>query len=690
MTEVWQAGKTYVPGALARPTAGPAQIQTYPLNNLFEDGLIGWTVEGTVGWSAVTDKVYDGTKSVKYIGNGLSALVNNVRAPVTPGQSITAFCVVSLDHNDTDVSAGRIAIYWYDASNSFISSTQAQVIFKANHGDWQQSKVTGAAPSSAAFASIAVGANSDGSSFTRADGTGWYYSYGGPPNGLAYKAVQAAPGKSGETEPAWPPTLGTTVVDNEVTWEAVIASQIVYTARPINRSGATEPVWPTATGGFVHDGTIDWEAITPQVTDVNCPHSKIVAIASSKVYAADNDIIRYSATVNPLDWTTKEDAGYLPYGLQTYGSNPVAAMGLYRSNLVAFNAEGFQMWQVDEDPSATALLDALPVGSTHHAALSPVSNDLFFLSSQGVRTIGIAASSTNLQAGDVGMPIDELIKEALGSTPIEPIGTFVPAMGQYWLAISGLANADPSIQGDVPDGSFNTRIDSQYVTAAGTPPIVVDIMSGSLPTGATMDSTGHVTGTRSSAGQLAEWVVRATDASGRTAILYDSCQVGIDISPGLSDWKYLQISSADSTDYSSPTFNDSAWALGTAPFGSWEDGSSDNLPAAHDYDARFVAKFATNWTANTRLWMRRKLTLAEVPFDGLRIIGYIEDNCHFYINGVLIFTTPVDQPSGGGFNRIIDASAFIVGENSIAVRCDDEPPVPTVSVVYADFLLETI
>jgi hypothetical protein len=495
-------------------------VQTVPTNPNFEGSLAGWTVQGAAGWSYVTDKVYDGVGSAKYAGSGISSLVNNIRAPVTPGQSITAFCVISLDHIASKVSAGRIQIYWFTSANVFISSTDATVISKNNSGNWQQSLIAGTAPANAAFASIAISANADAASFVRVDGVGWYYTYGGPPNGLAYKAVQAAPGKSGATEPTWPPTLGTTVVDNEVTWEAVIASQIVYTARPINRSGAVEPAWPTTVGGLVHDGTIDWQAITPQVTDVNCPQTKIVAIAASKVYGADKDIIRYCSTVNPLDWTTPDDAGYLPYGLQTYGANPVAAMNLYRSNLAAFNSEGMQLWQVDEDPAQTALLDALPVGSTQNQALSPVANDLIFLSSQGVRSIGVTSSSTNLQAGDIGMPIDPLVKAAVAVSPEAPLATYVPSLGQYWLAIADAATPGPTISGSLGNGIVGQVVDFHYtITATGS--YTAAIISGQLPNGLSMDATGHVTGTRVSVDDEV-FVIRVTDIADRSASKTDS------------------------------------------------------------------------------------------------------------------------------------------------------------------------
>ena len=62
----------------------------------------------------------------------------------------------------------------------------------------------------------------------------------------------------------------------------------------------------------------------------------------------------YCATTNPLDWTSEADAGFLPIGLQSYGTNPFLAAGLYRSNLVFFNSQGLQMWQVDEDPANMA------------------------------------------------------------------------------------------------------------------------------------------------------------------------------------------------------------------------------------------------------------------------------------------------------------------------------------------------
>ncbi len=122
----------------------------------------------------------------------------------------------------------------------------------------------------------------------------------------------------------------------------------------------------------------------------------------------------------------------MPTGLNTYGANPVAALGLYRGNLLPFNSGGFQMWQIDEDPELMQIIDAIPVGSTYHRAYQSVKNDGVFLTQLGYRSVGIAGASTNLQAGDIGNPIDPLVVAKLRAGTYAPGSIYYPARGQYW------------------------------------------------------------------------------------------------------------------------------------------------------------------------------------------------------------------------------------------------------------------
>lgn len=439
-TQAWQPGQLYNPGTLVRPLTAPPTVQSAPTNGDFEAGDTGWTKDP--GWSINQVTAFTGTWSAQYAATGAPQKMRNTnQVPVTPGMTITASCMVAQGAASSGNAGAQIQIWWLDAAFVQLAGaagfSQGNQVTSGSGGEWKISTVTGTAPVGAVNAVIVVFAFTDSASRpVRVDAVRWDYTFAVNPNDFIFKAIQTDAGFSGSAEPVWPTVLGGTVVDNAVTWEAVLTSRVIYEAVPILKSGPTEPIFPTAPGSLVADNTVVFEATAGLVTDPKCPQSKVVVIAASKVFAASDDIISFSATVNPLDWSTADDAGYLPFGLNLFGSNPVAAMGLYRSNLVALNAEGFQMWQVDQDPANMAFLDGVPVGSEFHRALQPLMNDLLILSDVGVRDLGIAAASTNLQTGGVGEPIDPLIKAEIAdarANGYDPIGLFWPAAGQYWV-----------------------------------------------------------------------------------------------------------------------------------------------------------------------------------------------------------------------------------------------------------------
>jgi len=431
----WQPGTLYQPGDIVIPITMPAPSSSVVTNGDFSAGAGGWDYSG--GAAYVSDgHGWGGSGCVRLPGNVASGLALNQSIFVVPtGKQIIASCMIEQGASIVGATRGWVEVQWYAPDGTPLGAPdKGNEINDGRGGAWHKSTVTSTCPAGAAYcrAGIALWSVADHNHPIWGDALQVSGTFAGLPTGLAYRAVQTESGFSGGSEPAWPPILGQTVIDNEVTWEAISATRVIWTAVPLYVSGAIEPDWPTGVGEYVLDGSVVFRAVSRRVEDENCPNTKIVAIASSKVFCADDDIVRYSATVNPLDWSSSDDAGYLPTGLQNYGANPVAAMGLYRSNLIPFNAEAFQLWQVDEDPASMALLDALPMGSTQHHAMAPVSNDLFFLASQGVRTVGIAASSTNFQAGDVGMPIDPLVQAAMVEGGA-PLGLYFPAAGQYWL-----------------------------------------------------------------------------------------------------------------------------------------------------------------------------------------------------------------------------------------------------------------
>jgi hypothetical protein len=532
-TPAWQPSTFYAPGSLVQPATAQPAVPTPIPNWSFESGNVEWTLDSGLSIVNGADHYGPGTWSLQgntgFTGDRYAEMQDFIDC--TPGESITAKCQVQQGASSAGLASGSVYLRFYDAAHILIQENEGNIVNSGSGGAWHTSTVTATAPANTAFVRLATRINRIGENDPLwVDAFEWN-KISQAQTGLIFKAVQANVGLSDATEPTWPLVNGQTVVDNTVTWEAALATRIVWQAKPILVSGATEPAFTPTEGSTVGDNTISWRAVSRRVTDPNCPNSKIVIIGASKVFAADDDIVAYSATVNPLDWSTANNAGYIPSNLQQYGANPVAGLGLYRSNLWVGNSQGSQVWQIDEDPQQMALLDAFPVGTDYHDAVSPAFNDLFFLPSLGVRTLGIAGGSTNLQSGDAGMPIDTMVQESLTQAKVNGDNIqalYYPAAGQYWLMFSppAVPSGPISLSGTLDDGLIGeSYVSGPLAVANGFPPYRWEIDSGSLPGGIEMNAfTGQFTGVFSAAGTFS-FVVRVTDRYDRTATSPQSIDV---------------------------------------------------------------------------------------------------------------------------------------------------------------------
>lgn len=192
------------------------------------------------------------------------------------------------------------------------------------------------------------------------------------------------------------------------------------------------------TGGTIKHNYFD--GASPQITDVNCPHTAAVLKAASKIFAlgTDGTTARYCKTGAPRDWTTASDAGFLPTGLNATGDRVAKALGMYNKKLVALTRDAAQVWTVDPDPSAMALDDIVEnVGTSYPNSLATVGGDLFFLSDYGFRSITTDKLIDKREDTDVGSPIDAIVKPALSAMTGAPIARYYYGTGQYLCAIDG-------------------------------------------------------------------------------------------------------------------------------------------------------------------------------------------------------------------------------------------------------------
>jgi hypothetical protein len=524
-TPIWQGGTLYPTGSLVQPASAAPPVNTEITNAGFESGDIGWT-KGS-GWTINASGAYQGSWAAQYSFTGTSDLLNDTFNTVTPGQSITASCMVQQGASSAGQAGARIILSWYTSADVLISTSLGTEVNTGSGGAWGQSTITATAPATAA--KVKVGARAFRTSGTNplwVDVFVWNYLGPATPAGLIYRAVQPTTGTSAEEEPVWPLVLGVQVNDGTVIWEAVAATRVTWQANAIFLSGSVEPTWPLVPGEFVLDGSFQWQAVNRYVEDENCPNTKVVAILASHVFAADDDITKFSAVNNALDWTTQRDAGYLPTGLQQANANEMAVLAPYRANLAALNASSFQLWQADPDPAAMVILDQQDgIGSIWPRAAVSVAGELYYLAALGVRTIGQSAGNNSLSAGDVGMPVDDIVQEALAQTVTaerQPFASYYPSLGQVIFVFPYIVLA---VAGDTPAGYVGAAYSFTYDAVGGASPYTFSVSAGALPAGVTLSSDGVLSGTPATAGTY-PFTVLVTDANGSTVSFPTSVQVG--------------------------------------------------------------------------------------------------------------------------------------------------------------------
>lgn len=174
------------------------------------------------------------------------------------------------------------------------------------------------------------------------------------------------------------------------------------------------------------------------ITDANCPQSAHVTVAESRVYAINGETVRYCAAGDARDWTTPNDAGFLPVALQQNTKANCTAVGTFEDALVVFFAESAQIWDVAVDPSANAFRKRLAIGTSDPLTLANFGNDLVFLSPYGFRTLTVTSQTDRIDDTDIGVPVDDLVV-ATRAVSNGVFGQWIPQFGQYWCVFPGVA-----------------------------------------------------------------------------------------------------------------------------------------------------------------------------------------------------------------------------------------------------------
>ncbi len=145
-----------------------------------------------------------------------------------------------------------------------------------------------------------------------------------------------------------------------------------------------------------------------------------VVTAATKVFASEFGLNRvwFSATDDPRDWTSLDDAGFLPTSTHLDGDQPINGLLGYRGQLLVLASRAVQVWNVDPDPERMSLASNIGgSGCEFPRSVANVGGDVFLFATGQFRSISAVITTGQPKDTDIGARVRELtqgIREGAG------------------------------------------------------------------------------------------------------------------------------------------------------------------------------------------------------------------------------------------------------------------------------------
>lgn len=185
-----------------------------------------------------------------------------------------------------------------------------------------------------------------------------------------------------------------------------------------------------------------------RVTSLNAEGNALlctkVRTFKDRIYGIQDTGIYFCAIGDPTDWGTTAApnyAGFIPTsGASSEGEN-LTGLEIYYDALAIFSRSGIQIWDMAANPTNHALRQVIRSSGLIGSA-SPLqygSGDVLYLSASGIRSLRARDSSNVGAVGDIGSPIDTLVKDKLraGFTTVSNAArSFLdPQTGRAWMSL---------------------------------------------------------------------------------------------------------------------------------------------------------------------------------------------------------------------------------------------------------------
>lgn len=160
-----------------------------------------------------------------------------------------------------------------------------------------------------------------------------------------------------------------------------------------------------------------------------------------KLYSTASSNLYFSALNAPTQWISGVDYGFINMASQTAGQERLNVAAEYQGLMAIFSENNIRIWSISEDSAANVFIQTLQnTGTIAPASVIPYgNNDVFYLSSSGIRSIRARDSSNAAYVSDVGTPIDTHIREYLNTLTQDEreaaVGIVEPIDGRFWLGV---------------------------------------------------------------------------------------------------------------------------------------------------------------------------------------------------------------------------------------------------------------
>jgi len=164
----------------------------------------------------------------------------------------------------------------------------------------------------------------------------------------------------------------------------------------------------------------------------------------SKVYSVAGSNLYFSDLEAPSQWVEDDDAldpGFINMALQNGGQESLTGTAEYQGLLAIFSQQAVRIWSIVESSASNVFIQTLlETGTQANRSVKTFgSEDVFYMSDTGIRSLKARDSSNSAFVNDVGTSIDPFLQEyretltddqiAAAAAVVEPID------GRYWLAI---------------------------------------------------------------------------------------------------------------------------------------------------------------------------------------------------------------------------------------------------------------